>query len=127
MDYPLKINIGGRTFEILPSTFVKYPQSIFSRIFHGEKISLPQLSINPQGEIFFDRDPFIFECLLSFCRSGSFYPPPGIPSGRVKEEALFFGLESYLESFLVDHPSQKVKTLKRSKTVAFGPHHSTST
>eukprot|EP01135_Chromosphaera_perkinsii_P007128 Nk52_evm2s710 gene=Nk52_evmTU2s710 len=128
MNYPIKINVGGRTFEILPSTFCKYENSVLAKVFRGEKVNLSELSINPRGEIFFDRNPYIFECLLSFCRCGSLYIPPNVPVESVKIEAKYFGLidcmkksfanEKYVRTSMEDEAFSATKKLKMNQKIS---------
>jgi len=98
-------------FEALPSTFVKYEECILNKLFSGERASVPEVSVNPRGEIFIDRDPYVFECLLAFCRSGVFYMPPHSSANVLRSDAKFFGLLKYVEPFLVKPAYIRTKTV----------------
>ncbi|XP_046854419.1 uncharacterized protein LOC124447507 isoform X2 [Xenia sp. Carnegie-2017] len=86
------LNVGGRIFEILPSTFSPYPDSILWQIFTGNAPA----SINQRGQIFFDRDGYLFEIILSFARVGCFTIPSNINLNNLINEAKFFGMFKYM-------------------------------
>ncbi|XP_065178158.1 uncharacterized protein LOC135808853 [Sycon ciliatum] len=91
-DQSVLLEVGGRLFPVLASTFMRYPDSLIGRMFSGQAT----MELNERGAFAFDRDSNLFECLLAFCRTGSFYPPPFYSIAAIQEEAKFFGLSKYI-------------------------------
>ncbi|XP_028405520.1 uncharacterized protein LOC114528122 [Dendronephthya gigantea] len=86
------LNVGGRIFEILPSTFSLYPESLLCQIFTGGTPA----TISQRGHIFFDRDGYLFEIILAFARVGYLTVPANVNLTSLMNEAKFFGMYEYM-------------------------------
>ena len=86
------LNVGGRIFEVLPSTFAPYPESLLYQIFTGAAPT----PVNQRGHIFFDRDGYLFEIILAFARVGHLTLPPNVSLTALMNEGKFFGMYEYM-------------------------------
>eukprot|EP00118_Oscarella_pearsei_P004058 m.16853 g.16853 ORF g.16853 m.16853 type:complete len:617 (+) comp27174_c0_seq1:147-1997(+) len=86
------LEVGGRTFYVFPSTFKAYPTSRLNRILNGPN----PVKLNARQAIPFDRDGYLFEWLLAFCRTGRLTIPPGVSLAAFIDEAEYFGLRKYI-------------------------------
>lgn len=85
------LNVGGKRFETLVETLQRYPQTLLGALFSEEKRELfnDGQGRNVRGEpeeYFFDRDPAVFECVLSFYRTGRFIVPRDLPTEILEAE-----------------------------------------
>lgn len=92
-DRRIKINVGGQIFETFVSTLRKYPNSLLGTMFHPRNESLLKKKHSDKEDIFFDRNPRVFEVILDFFRTSYLHIPPDISSEMLKEELQFFQLE----------------------------------
>jgi hypothetical protein len=70
----VSLNVGGKSFSTYRATLLQYPDSMLSAMLSGSHASMTL-----HGELFIDRDPYLFEELLDFLRSGPDYELPTDP------------------------------------------------
>ncbi|KAJ5076450.1 potassium channel tetramerization domain-containing [Anaeramoeba ignava] len=68
---PIRINVGGKIFETLTTTLLKWKNSKFEEIIKNQK----QFPIINDGIIFFDRNPKYFEIILDYLRTSKITIP----------------------------------------------------
>jgi hypothetical protein len=86
------LEVGGRMFFVYPATFQPYPDSLLNQVLNGSN----PVKLNERQAIAFDRDGFIFDILLAFCRTGRLTIPPTVRLASVLDEAKYFRLDKYL-------------------------------
>jgi hypothetical protein len=81
----VQINVGGRMFQSLQSTFAKagFLANLFSEDMGGD-------SVDTNGCVFLDRDPELFEEVLRLLRGYSFESHPRLNWDAIKSEADFY-------------------------------------
>ena len=108
------INVGGVRFEVLRSTFQRFPGSKLANI---EKLT--QHYRTDKNEYYFDRSAIAFEIVLNFYRLGQLHPPTNVCSVLLKKELQYWGISDYLieECCWLHYNShmKKVKTLEKFK------------
>jgi hypothetical protein len=77
----VRLNIGGRIFESMKSTFTKYPETLLGKcliegiivcIFKILTGSIPESAVMLDDDtLFFDRDPYAFEVVMKYYRYGT--------------------------------------------------------
>lgn len=86
-------NIGGRLFQLSEALLAKHPKSLLSVTY--QNASATEDALDAEGNWYFDQDPYVFDCLLGYMRSGHVYLPPGIPMGAVLQAANYFRLDAF--------------------------------
>lgn len=100
-DDRIKINVGGRIFETYVSTLRKYPHTLLGTMLHPRNAHMlggrgkvgPDGKPAPDLELFFDRNPRMFEVVLDFYRTSSIHRPPDISWEMLQEELSFFQID----------------------------------
>ena len=100
-DDRIKINVGGRIFETYVSTLRKYPHTMLGTMLHPRNSHLlgGRGKVGPDGkpmadtELFFDRNPRMFEVILDFYRTGTIHRPPDVSWEMLQEELSFFQID----------------------------------
>lgn len=99
-DDRIKINVGGRLFETYVSTLRKYPHTLLGTMLHPRNAHLLGSSkTGPDGkpsadtELFFDRNPRMFEVILDFYRTSQIHRPPDVSWEMLQEELSFFQID----------------------------------
>lgn len=80
----IKLNCGGKLFEVSHSTINKYPNSMLAVM-----INSPMYNNNNN---FIDRDPELFKIILDYYRTDKIIIPDNISSERVMDEIDYFCL-----------------------------------
>lgn len=99
LDDRIKINVGGRVFETYVSTLRKYPHTLLGTMLHPRNAHLlggkvgPDGKPNPDTELFFDRNPRMFEVILDFYRTSNVHRPPDVSWEMLQEELSFFQID----------------------------------
>ncbi|XP_064612428.1 potassium voltage-gated channel protein Shaw-like [Liolophura sinensis] len=87
------IDIGGKRFVTKRSTLLTVPNTRLSDML------LVKNSNNDSAEFFFDRNPFLFEYILDYYRSGTLHLPHNRCGMAIKAELEFWGLhEAHVSS-----------------------------
>lgn len=99
-DDRLKINVGGRIFETYVSTLRKYPHTLLGTMLHPRNAHLlgpskagPDGKLSADAELFFDRNPRLFEVILDFYRTSQIHRPPDVSWEMLQEELSFFQID----------------------------------
>lgn len=92
-DRRIRINVGGQIFETFESTLRKYPNSLLGTMFHPRNASLLKKKHSDNEDIFFDRNPRVFEVILDFFRTSYLHIPPDISPEMLREELQFFQVD----------------------------------
>lgn len=100
VDDRIKINVGGRIFETYVTTLRKYPHTLLGTMLHprnahllGQSKSSPDGKPSPDTELFFDRNPRMFEVILDFYRTSQIHRPPDVSWEALQEELSFFQID----------------------------------
>lgn len=107
-DRRIKINVGGRIFETYVSTLRKYPNTLLGTMFHPRNMLLMENT----EEMFFDRNPRIFEVILDFFRTSQIHRPPDVSPEMLREEMQFFQIDPPEFSFLSKRVSIELRKLE---------------
>lgn len=83
----LNIDVGGKTFRVMRSTIMKYPESTLARVISGKDTDNMIISNNV---FFFDRNPDYFAVVLDFMRLGKLYVPPNLSEEQLADEMEFW-------------------------------------
>lgn len=98
----ITLNVGGRKFETMRQTLLKYPQTQIAMI----------VSQDPnKREYFFDRNPDAFQVVLDFFRTGQINTPPTVGAEAVRQELVWWGLQDVVKSAYGDNISQSVSNV----------------
>lgn len=89
LDERVVLNVGGARYEVLQSTLTRYPHTLLGTLFNVDnpnrmqpdkkgivrvRVFLVIFNIhNSTGEYFFDRNPQIFDMILNFYRTGTYF------------------------------------------------------
>lgn len=98
-DDRIKINVGGRIFETYVSTLRKYPHTLLGTMLHPRNAHMLNGKVSPDGkpspdtELFFDRNPRMFEVILDFYRTSTINRPPDVTWEMLQEELSFFQID----------------------------------
>ena len=98
-DDRIKINVGGRIFETYVSTLRKYPHTLLGTMLHPRNAHMLNGKVSPDGkpspdtELFFDRNPRMFEVILDFYRTSTIHRPPDVTWEMLQEELSFFQID----------------------------------
>ena len=84
------LNVGGTRFETFKTTLLKFPDSLLGTMLSARNSSL--LKLDEHKELFFDRDPQAFACILNFYRTGKLRLFSGVTADVLEEEAIFWQL-----------------------------------
>jgi hypothetical protein len=87
-SHRVKINVGGKSFEVSRSLIHQYPESMIGRL-----ISDTWHKSHHEDAIFIDRDGDIFNHVLNYMRYGSIELPAVVPKAMFQRELDFYGLE----------------------------------
>ncbi|KAJ5076460.1 hypothetical protein M0811_06460 [Anaeramoeba ignava] len=91
---PIKINVGGKIFETLTTTLLKWKNSKFEEIITNQK----QFPIINDGIIFFDRNPKYFEIILDYLRTSEITIPTKLENKKGLEilikESKYYSIHS---------------------------------
>lgn len=105
----VRVNAGGRVFQTLPATLLKYPQTAFGKTVQSALSITPAASLAPPDhldagslsvpssavdEVFFDTDPRVFELVMAFLRTGRMVLPTDDES--LRNEVMHFLSEQQL-------------------------------
>ncbi len=94
------LNVGGKVFKTTLSTLTSEPESLLWTMFHPDSpmkaAGVEAAKKDEEGAYFIDRSPDTFAVILEFLRTRKVYRWPGIDTERIKDEALYFGIESLL-------------------------------
>ncbi|CAF0876814.1 unnamed protein product, partial [Brachionus calyciflorus] len=83
----LTINVGGVRFETYRETIKLIPESRLANL------SKTNSDYDPvTGEFFFDRDPYSFQSILNYYRSGQLHAPLNVCGNQFYEELCFWGI-----------------------------------
>lgn len=101
VDDRIKINVGGRIFETYVSTLRKYPHTLLGTMLHPRNAHMlgnkNKTSTDgkplPDTELFFDRNPRMFEIILDFYRTSAIHRPPDVSWEMLQEELSFFQID----------------------------------
>jgi hypothetical protein len=101
VDDRIKINVGGRIFETYVSTLRKYPHTLLGTMLHPRNAHMlgnrnktaPDGKPLPDTELFFDRNPRMFEVILDFYRTSTINRPPDVSWEMLQEELSFFQID----------------------------------
>lgn len=101
LDDRIKINVGGRVFETYVSTLRKYPHTLLGTMLHPRNAHMlggrgkvgPDGKPAPDLELFFDRNPRMFEVILDFYRTSAIHRPPDVSWEMLQEELSFFQID----------------------------------
>ena len=122
----LKINIGGTRFQVFKSTLQALPEVL--EVVTSSGLRLP----NAASEIFFDRDPIVFACILNYCRLGQLHVPNYLCGPMLEMELRYWNLNNPLHQMntcCMEHiieTSEKVKSLRRFDAFFKEPSHKVS-
>ncbi len=85
VDRPVSIQVGGKTFATRLSTLRKYPEALLWKAytFNHKNFDL----------VFWDRNPYVFGCLLEFYRTNRLSLPMDLGLTVVQEELQFWGFD----------------------------------
>lgn len=111
-DKRIKINVGGRIFETYMSTLRKYPNTLLGTMFHPRNMLLLKKKGNSSEEVFFDRNPRVFEVILDFFRTSTINRPPDVTPDMLREEMQFFQIDLPDFSFLNKRVSIELRNLE---------------
>lgn len=102
----LKLNIGGKRFDVARSTFVNASESIFPRMFGG---SLPPANLDDNGRFYIDRNPDMFRYIIQWLREGACdLPESATDLRKLSREANFYCLTSLEEMVVEKHAEMMV-------------------
>lgn len=86
-DDEVTFSIGGQIYTTRKSTLRNVPDTKLSRL---DENSAQYNTLH--GVYFFDRNPFMFEYILGFYRTGNMHIPRNLCSSLIREELLFWEL-----------------------------------
>lgn len=102
-------NVSGRQFLTTSHTLYNFPNSLI-----GTTEKRSKLKHTRNGEIFFDRHPAVFECLLTFYQTGILEPPMYVSQNIFVADMKFFQLiDEAIVSGLSGFEIKKVPMPKR--------------
>ncbi|KYR00619.1 hypothetical protein DLAC_02643 [Tieghemostelium lacteum] len=110
------LNIGGKKFEVLPSTLYQYPSTLLGTIFHPNNRHLRRP--DKKGEYFFDRNGKYFTSILEFYRTGKLVIPSDVPSEVFHEELKYFKIE-FEDSTKAENEDDKIMKLPREQILSY--------
>jgi hypothetical protein len=90
----VRVNAGGRLFQTLPATLLKYPNSAFSTTVEMALNSRCSEEGLQDHDVFFDTDPRVFELVVSFLRTGKLILP--VDNEPLRSEVVHFLSEQQL-------------------------------
>ena len=94
----MQVNVGGKVFLVSRGLLRKQSGSLLARIAANNEDSW---SAEVDGCPYIERDPELFEYLLSWLRSGRCKPSPLLDaSATLKAEAQFYGLHELARSLI---------------------------
>jgi hypothetical protein len=102
----LKLNVSGKIFVTSRSTLCKYPKSVLAEMFSKQQIQ----HRDDRGAYFIDRNPEVFQHVLTWLRYGTF---PGMDSSMqhlVTMELMFWNL-------VIDKPMKEVEQVPIEESV----------
>jgi len=96
------INVGGTRHQVLWSTLSRIPQTRLGMIQEAASLwDLKQLVddfCSETGELFYDRHPGVFSCILNFYRTSKLHMPEDVCSISYGEELDYWGIDDiYIE------------------------------
>jgi len=83
----IKFNIGGTRYEVSQSLLQSYPDSMLA------KSAADQWHINPNAEIFIDRDGEQFRYVLQYLRDGVVHLPVSVPRASFLIDLKFYAVD----------------------------------
>ena len=104
----VRLNVGGRRFEVGEATLLRYPGSIFEVMLGGNF----NVDKDENGYIFIDRSPELFEEILHFLRTGDIQtlPRSNFQAIRLQQEAHFYGFHQLSMELEAEHCKWKHET-----------------
>ena len=112
----VKINVGGKVFVTTRRTINRYPDTRLGSITKNETCG------NENQDIYFDKNPKIFQSVLDYYRSGNLHINTNYCADYVKEELKFWGVDRNLVSkccigrlSAFSGDQQVLKTLERNQ------------
>jgi hypothetical protein len=87
-DKIIRLNVGGTIFETWASTLAKYPKTLLGAMFSNRNEEMVD-----KNEVFFDRDPRVFEIILNYYRTGRIIRTSWVPIELLTEELLFWSMD----------------------------------
>lgn len=97
------VNVGGTRHQVLWSTLARIPQTRLGMLRDSNSLwDLRQLVDDfcvETGELFYDRHPGVFNCILNFYRTSKLHMPEDVCSLSYGEELDYWGIDDiYIES-----------------------------
>lgn len=97
------MNVGGTRHQVLWSTLARIPQTRLGMLRESNSLwELRQLVDDfcvETGELFYDRHPGVFNCILNFYRTSKLHMPEDVCSLSYGEELDYWGIDDiYIES-----------------------------
>ncbi|PAA92445.1 hypothetical protein BOX15_Mlig014518g2 [Macrostomum lignano] len=86
----IRVNVGGRRFEVLKSTLMRQ-HFIYEKLLHDGVYRAGQ------EEYFFDRDPTVFNIVLWYCRYGELHVPHHLCGPLLERELALWGIHPAIE------------------------------
>lgn len=112
----VELNVGGVFYTTALSTLTREPDSLLGHLFSGK---VPPPPRDAKGKYFLDRDGVLFRYILDFLRNQALVLPESFKErGRLRQEAMFFGLPRMVEAIL-EHPVSDEVGSARSRTPGF--------
>lgn len=106
--YKVKINCGGKHFEVSRSLINQYPESMIGRL-----VSDTWQKSGHNEAIFIDRDGDIFGHILNYMRYKSIELPTSLPKLMFQRELDFYGLD-HIGHIKEESPVETLKEMKQN-------------
>ena len=104
----VKLNVGGRQYEISHALIKQYPDTMLARL-----VSKEWNHEDPNKRIFIDRDGEIFAHILNYMRYGSIELPTSLPQTMFERELDYYGIS--IEESNIHEQQSSIRAMKHIK------------
>lgn len=111
------LNIGGTKFKTTVATLKAVPNTRLSSLAEDHELSVKEHGDEAIREFFFDHNPFLFQYILGFYRTGELHLPQRMCGAAIADELNYWGLREACISICCWQPymdaQDSIKTYKR--------------
>nr|CAB3258001.1 potassium voltage-gated channel subfamily B member 2 [Phallusia mammillata] len=108
----MEINIGGKVFRLSDDHLSRLPTSRLAIMYRKRS----KVISNQQSNVYFDRNPETFECILAAYRGGQVHAPKSICPIQLQEEMMFWFIdESLLDACCCERLEMALAIIKKNE------------